>query len=166
MSSRAPPPKNAIGLHALGEVQDESQADSSVRAGLRGVVWSTLAVPALCGQGALRLRLTSGFLLAVWAVSLLLLGIGARVPAAGRLTIRRLAKGAGLGLLAGLLAQVVVLVLEAYRFSGFRPSLLWQLAVSLMVMSVVLLTPLWGVVLVALTVACRRDNNPHQASNP
>ncbi|WP_216072883.1 hypothetical protein, partial [Acinetobacter baumannii] len=31
----------------------------------RGVVWSTLAVPALCGQGALRLRLTSGFLLAV-----------------------------------------------------------------------------------------------------
>lgn len=115
MSSRAPPPKNAIGLHALGEVQDESQADSSVRAGLRGVVWSTLAVPALCGQGALRLRLTSGFLLAVWAVSLLLLGIGARVPAAGRLTIRRLAKGAGLGLLAGLLAQVVVLVLEAYR---------------------------------------------------
>jgi len=65
MSSRNPPQKNAIGLHALGEVQDESQADSSVRAGLRGVVWSTLAVPALCGQGALRLRLTSGFLLAV-----------------------------------------------------------------------------------------------------
>ena len=57
--------KNAISLHALGEVQDESQADSSVRAGQRGVVWSTLAVPALCGQGALRLRLTSSFLLAV-----------------------------------------------------------------------------------------------------
>ncbi len=38
----------------------------------------------------------------LYAVSLLLLGIGARVPAAGRLTIRRFAKGAGLGLLAGL----------------------------------------------------------------
>lgn len=101
----------------------------------------------------------------LYAVSLLLLGIGAPVPAAGRPTIRRLAKGAGLGLLAGLLAQVVVLVLEAYRFSGFSPSLLWQVPVSLMVMSVVLLTPLWGVVLVALTAACRRDNNPHQASN-
>ncbi|HIE0126665.1 TPA: hypothetical protein ACXI73_001750 [Stenotrophomonas maltophilia] len=102
----------------------------------------------------------------LYAVSLLLLGIGARVPAAGRLTIRRLAKGAGLGLLAGLLAQVVVLILEAYRFSGFRPSLLWQVPVSLTVMSVVLLTPLWGVVLVALTAACRRDSDPHQASSP
>ncbi|WP_423163329.1 hypothetical protein [Stenotrophomonas maltophilia] len=102
----------------------------------------------------------------LYSISLLLLGVGARVPAGGRLTIRRLAKGAGLGLLAGLLAQVVVLVMEAYGFSGFRSSLLWQVPVSLTVMSVVLLTPLWGVVLVALTAACRRDSDPHQASSP
>ncbi|MBO0392931.1 hypothetical protein J1F00_00900 [Stenotrophomonas maltophilia] len=100
----------------------------------------------------------------LYPVSLLFLGIGARVPAAGRLTIRRLAKGAGLGLLAGLLAQAVVRVLEAYGFSGFRLSLLWQVPVSLRVMSVVLLTPLWGVVLVALTAEHRRDNHPRQAS--
>ena len=102
----------------------------------------------------------------LYAVSLLLLGICARVPPAGRRTGRRVANGGGVGLLAGLLAQVVVLVLEAYRFSGFSPSLLWQVPVSLTVMSVVLLTPLWGVVLVALTAEHRRDNNPHQASKP
>lgn len=52
------------------------------------------------------------------------------------------------------------------RAGGFRPSLLWQVPVSLTVMSVVLLTPLWGVVLVALTAEHRRDNHPRQASKP
>ncbi|MDT3487937.1 hypothetical protein [Stenotrophomonas maltophilia] len=165
MSSRAPPQQNAIGLHASERYKMKT----------RRILRYGLAYAVSCGALWLFLHFVGRTLYAfdshqvffwLYAVSLLLLGMGARVAAGGRLTIRRLAKGAGLGLLAGLLAQVVVLVLEAYRFSGFRPSLLWQVPISLMVMSVALLTPLWGVVLVALTAACRRDNNPHQASNP
>lgn len=165
MSSRAPPQQNAIGLHASERYKMKA----------RRILRYGLAYAVSCGALWLFLHFVGRTLYAfdshqvffwLYAVSLLLLGMGARVAAGGRLTIRRLAKGAGLGLLAGLLAQVVVLVLEAYRFSGFRPSLLWQVPVSLTVMSVALLTPLWGVVLVALTAACRRDNNPHQASNP
>ncbi|WP_322548224.1 hypothetical protein [Stenotrophomonas geniculata] len=164
MSSRAPPQQNAIGLHASERYKMKA----------RRIFRYGLAYAVSCGALWLFLNFVGRTLYAfdshqvffwLYAVSLLLLGIGARVAAGGRLTIRRLAKGAGLGLLAGLLAQVVVLVLEVYRFSGFRPSLLWQVPVSLTVMSVVLLTPLWGVVLVALTAACRRDNNS-QASNP
>ncbi len=165
MSSRAPPQQNAIGLHASERYKMKA----------RRILRYGLAYAVSCGALWLFLHFVGRALYAfdshqvffwLYAVSLLLLGMGARVPAAGRLTFRRLAKGAGLGLLAGLLAQVVVLVLEAYRFSGFRPSLLWQVPVSLTVISVVLLTPLWGVVLVALTAAFRRDNHPHQASNP
>lgn len=164
MSSRAPPQQNAIGLHASERYKMKA----------RQILRYGLAYAVSCGALWLFLHFVGRALYAfdshqvffwLYAVSLLLLGMGARVPAVGRLTFRRLAKGAGLGLLAGLLAQVVVLVLEAYRFSGFRPSLLWQVPVSLTVISVVLLTPLWGVVLVALTAAFRRDNHPHQASN-
>ncbi len=127
MSSRAPPQQNAIGLHA-------SERYKMKRGRFFGTGWPTRCrvehsgCSCTCGQGAYAFDSHQVFFW-LYAVSLLLLGMGARVPAAGRLTFRRLAKGAGLGLLAGLLAQVVVLVLEAYRFSGFRPSLLWQVPV-------------------------------------
>ncbi|HGM5522425.1 TPA: hypothetical protein ACKPZ2_004397, partial [Stenotrophomonas maltophilia] len=120
MSSRAPPQQNAIGLHASERYKMKA----------RQILRYGLAYAVSCGALWLFLHFVGRTLYAfdshqvffwLYAVSLLLLGMGARVAAGGRLTIRRLAKGAGLGLLAGLLAQVVVLVLEAYRFSGFRP---------------------------------------------
>lgn len=96
MSSRAPPQQNAIGLHASERYKMKA----------RQILRYGLAYAVSCGALWLFLHFVGRALYAfdshqvffwLYAVSLLLLGMGARVPAAGRLTFRRLAKGLAWG---------------------------------------------------------------------
>lgn len=92
MSFRAPPQQNAIGLHASERYKMKA----------RQILRYGLAYAVSCGALWLFLHFVGRTLYAfdshqvffwLYAVSLLLLGMGARVAAGGRLTIRRLAKG-------------------------------------------------------------------------
>lgn len=58
--------------------------------------------------------------------------------------------GSVAGLLAGLAAQTVILWMERYRFEDWSFPLLWEVIGSFLLMSAVLATPIWGVVVVAL----------------
>ncbi|MCU1205259.1 hypothetical protein JAK25_15340 [Stenotrophomonas maltophilia] len=54
--------------------------------------------------------------------------------------------GGGVGVVAGLFAQAIVIFVERERFYSFNADFMWQALVSFGIISTVLMTPVWGAV--------------------
>jgi hypothetical protein len=82
-----------------------------------------------------------------------------RVASKGR-NWRLVLLGSVAGLLAGIATQLVILWMERYRFEVWSLSLVSEVIGSLLLMSAVLATPIWGVVVAVLASAlikgCRK----------
>ncbi|WP_231109346.1 hypothetical protein [Stenotrophomonas maltophilia] len=52
--------------------------------------------------------------------------------------------GGGVGAAAGVFAQAIVILVERERFSSFNSDFIWQVLVSFVIMSAILMTPVWG----------------------
>ncbi|MGE6334961.1 hypothetical protein [Stenotrophomonas sp. NPDC077659] len=72
-------------------------------------------------------------------------------PHHGKTVLSCASKGLIVGTLAGILAQVVVALAEHERFSVLNASLAGQLLLSIFLMSILFVTPLWGGVASGLT---------------
>lgn len=54
--------------------------------------------------------------------------------------------GGGVGMVAGVFAQAIVIFVERERFSSFNADFMWQALVSFGIISAVLMTPVWGAI--------------------
>ena len=69
-------------------------------------------------------------------------------------------KGLLVGVVAGILAQLAVLLVEHERFATLNASLIWQTLLSMCLMSILFATPVWGSIASALSfwIVSRRSS--------
>ena len=83
-------------------------------------------------------------------------------PARREAARARLIAGGTVGLCAGVVAQAAVLTVESYRFRNFSAFNVTAIVFSFIVMSAVLLSPLWGWLVAELTSMVQRARVPRK----